>query len=305
MSKIITNWNYSQFHQYWITTTSNIFLDKPELHFFSDFRYYKFPTQTYGLGPQSTMSHPLQIDYSYLRLYQLVFREIAANLFIGMGYNLDYHWNIKVDTVIGNKLDQFVRYQQGNHSISSGVSLNILYDNRRNVINPRNGTLVNIQIRPNMRFLGSDKNWNSVSMEFRHYLKFPVSSDNILAIWSYNEITISGTPPYLDLPSIGWDDYSATGRGYAIGRYTGRDLIYIESEYRFSLTKNGLLGAVIFGNAESIPESPSSDLGPLIPGGGFGLRIKVNKFSDTNLCIDYGFGVRGSRGFFLNLGEVF
>jgi hypothetical protein len=142
-------------------------------------------------------------------------------------------------------------------------------------------------------------------IDIRHYVKLPVSSHNILAFWSYNVITLSGTPPYLDLPSIGWDNYSTTGRGYAPGRYTGRNLIYFESEYRFSITGNGLLGGVIFGNAQSIPNSISDNIRPIIPGAGFGLRIKINKYSGTNLAIDYGFGIRGSHGFFFNMGEVF
>jgi hypothetical protein len=65
------------------------------------------------------------------------------------------------------------------------------------------------------------------------------------------------------------------------------------------------LGGVIFGNAQSIPNSISDNIRPIIPGVGFGLRIKINKFSGTNLAIDYGFGIRGSHGFFFNMGEVF
>jgi outer membrane protein assembly factor BamA len=303
-SRILINNNYSQYHQYWVTALSNIFLEQQKLHLFGDTRYYKFPTQTYGLGPNSSIYDPLQIDYSYLRFYQVVFREIASNLFVGMGYNLDNHWNIEVDSVQGRELDQFVKYQKGTHTTSSGISLNILYDSRKNEVNPRNGTYANVQFRPNMIFLGSDQNWQSLLIDFRHYIKFPGASNNILALWSYNDITISGTPPYLDMPSIGWDDYSTTGRGYAAGRYTGRNLIYLESEYRFSLTRNGLLGGVIFGNAESISKSVFDKL-HLIPAGGFGLRIKINKHSDTNLAVDYGFGVEGSHGFFFNMGEVF
>ena len=41
------------------------------------------------------------------------------------------------------------------------------------------------------------------------------------------------------------------------------------------------------------------------PGVGAGLRLKFNKFSKTNICIDYAFGLNGSKGLFLNLGEVF
>jgi len=286
ISRVLINGNYSLRHQYWFTAISNIFLEKRKLHLSGDTRYYKFPTQTYGLGSESKLTDPLHIDYSYLRFYQVAFREIASNLFIGLGYNLDCHWNIEVDSVQGIELNQFVKYQKGTRSISSGVSLNIQYDNRKNAVNPRNGTYANVQFRPDMTVLGSDKNWQSVLIDIRHYFKFPVSSRNILAFWSYNEITVSGKPPYLDMPSIGWDNYSATGRGYAPGRYTGRNLIYLESEYRFSLTEDGLLGGVIFGNAESVSESITDNIHPIIPGGGFGLRIKINKYSNINFSID-------------------
>jgi outer membrane protein assembly factor BamA len=305
ISRVMLNGYYSQYHQYWFTAFNNIFLEKQKLRLLGDTRYYKFPTQTYGLGTQSPISNPLQIDYSYLRFYQVVFRETASNLFAGIGYNLDYHWNIKVDSTNGNEFDQFARYQQGPRSISSGISLNFMYDSRKNVINPRNGTYANVQLRPNMTFLGSDNNWLSLLIDIRHYIKVPASSRNILAFWSYNEITLSGTPPYLDMPSIGWDDYSNTGRGYSPGRYTGRNLIYLESEYRFSLTKNGFLGGVIFVNAESVSGSSQDKTHYIIPAGGLGLRIKISKYSDTNLSVDYGFGIRGSRGFFFNMGEVF
>ncbi|MGD0582658.1 MAG: hypothetical protein ABR974_06895 [Bacteroidales bacterium] len=305
LSRIQINGNFSQYHQYWFTGLSNIFFEDHKIHLFGDTRYYKFPTQTYGLGPVSSMHDPLQIDYSYLRFYQVLFREVASNLFAGIGYNLDYHWNIEVDTIKGIKMDQFLKYQTGSQSVSSGISLNLLYDNRKNSVNPRNGTYVNLQFRPNMTFLSSNQNWQSMLIEIRHYFRLPSSSSNVLALWSYNDITLSGNPPYLDLPSTGWDDYSNTGRGYAPGRYTGRVLIYFESEYRFSLTGNGLLGAVVFSNLESIPGKTPDELTPLIPGGGFGLRIKMNKRSNINLCIDYGFGIEGSRGFIFNMGEVF
>jgi hypothetical protein len=304
-SRIMLNGYYSQYHQYWFTAFSNIFLEKQRLHLVGDTRCYKFPTQTYGLGTQTPSSNPLQIDYSYLRFYQVAFREIASNLFIGVGINLDYHWNIKIDTVDGEALDQFVKYQNGTRSVSSGVSFNFLYDSRKNVVNPKNGTYANIQFRPNMTFLGSDNNWQSLLIDVRRYIKLPASSNNILALWSYNDITISGNPPYLDMPSIGWDDYSNTGRGYSAGRYTGRNLIYFESEYRFSLTKNGFLGGVIFVNAESVSENTTAMTHSIAPAGGMGLRIKISKYSDTNLSVDYGFGIRGSHGIIFNMGEVF
>jgi hypothetical protein len=82
-------------------------------------------------------------------------------------------------------------------------------------------------------------------------------------------------------------------------------MLYIEGEYRFGLTKNGLLGGVIFANTESFSEQGNDQFARIYAGYGAGLRIKFNKFSKTNLVFDYAFGTDGSRGLFLNLGEVF
>jgi hypothetical protein len=62
---------------------------------------------------------------------------------------------------------------------------------------------------------------------------------------------------------------------------------------------------VIFSHAKTVFQKFCDGTAKLLPGGGFGLRIKINKKSNANLALDYGFGVEGSRGFFLNLGEVF
>jgi len=43
-----------------------------------------------------------------------------------------------------------------------------------------NGTYANIQVRPKLIFLGSNKNWQSVLIDIRHYMNLPVSSHNIL-----------------------------------------------------------------------------------------------------------------------------
>lgn len=303
-SNLLVNGYYSEYHQYWFTANSNIFFEKQKIHLFGDMRYYNFPTQTFGYGTGSKLSDELDIKYSYLRICQIIYREIVPNAFVGIGYNLDYHWNLKIDSVPGKALKDLEKYQKSTHSISSGLSLNLLFDSRKNSVNPNGGYYASIQYRPNLTLLGSDSNWQSLLVDLRTYVKFPASSRNILAFWSYNNLTLNGTPPYLDIPSIGWDAYSNTGRGYVPGRYVGLKLNYLESEYRFAITRNGLLGGVVFGNVEKVYKK-WTDFHTIIPGEGVGIRIKLNKYSSTNLAIDYGFGVGGSHGLFFNLGEVF
>ena len=125
-----------------------------------------------------------------------------------------------------------------------------------------------------------------------------------LAFWGLAWLTM-GDPPYLDLPAIGWDYNNRSGRGYAQGRIRARDLVYGEAEYRVELSRNGLFGAVAFLNLTSSSDAASGALQTPDPGGGVGLRIKLNKHSDTNIGIDFGFGVEGSNGVFFGTGEAF
>ncbi|HCL82752.1 MAG TPA: hypothetical protein DIC22_02200, partial [Chitinophagaceae bacterium] len=176
---------------------------------------------------------------------------------------------------------------------------------RRNPINPEKGVYANILFQPKFMFMGSDASWQSLLLEFRTYLKFPSESNNILALWSYNWFTLGGTPPYLLLPSTGWDEYINTGRGYIQGRFRSLNMIYQEAEYRFGISRNRLFGGVVFLNAETFSDMATGRYEVIAPGAGLGIRIMLNKFSRTNIAIDYGWGTQGSQGFSVNLGEVF
>jgi hypothetical protein len=269
-----------------------------------DWRYLKYPSYTYGLGGYSTFDNQYTIDYYAMRIHQTVFREIVKNLYGGLGYNYDYFWGIKQIDPPSRPTD-FDKYGFSSTEEASGITFNVLYDSRKNSINPQGGEFANIIYRPNVTFLGNQYTWRSLVVDLRKYVRFPEGTDNILAFWNYDWLTVSGNPPYLMLPNTGGDPYSNTGRGYIQGRYRGKNMVYAEGEYRFNISKGGLLGGVIFANAESFTEQGTNRFEVVSPGYGAGIRLKVNKFSRTNIALDYGFGSNGSGGFFVNLGEVF
>jgi hypothetical protein len=70
--------------------------------------------------------------------------------------------------------------------------------------------------------------------------------------------------------------YAYSGRGYVEGRFRGNDMLYLESEYRFGITRNGLIGGVLFVNGQSFSAYNSSTFKRVAPGYGTGLRLKVN-----------------------------
>ncbi|MGI4871710.1 MAG: BamA/TamA family outer membrane protein [Janthinobacterium lividum] len=320
VSTVVGAAEYTLNHQLIFTTASSLWTANNTWNLVGDWRVMRYPQSTYGLGMRAAVINEdavVSMDYKYLRFYQTAYRRLAAAWYGGLGYQLDYHWDI-VSRNTRREVTNISHYTEGvsGNSVSSGPVFSLLHDNRPNAINPQGGYYLNLQYRPNMEALGSDNNFQTLLLEGRFYLHPIPNSSNILALWSYNVFTLHGTPPFLDLPATGWDTYGNTGRGFIQGRFRGKNLLYGEAEYRFGITRNRLLGGVVFANAQSVTELNTEvvkrktvltdgNFEKIVPAVGAGLRLNLNKASRTNLAIDYGFGFDGSRGLSLNLGEVF
>jgi len=304
-STIAGSISYSQKSQVIAPLQAVLYFNNNQTILVSDWRYLKYPTYTYGLGMSTSPQDSTLLNYQYIKFHTSLLFQIRPHLFIGAGYSLDYFWNIRqVYTKPGSETD-FEKYGAATTSVSSGISFNLLRDTRDNPINAYHGSYANVLLIPRLQFLGSNTDWTSLLLEYRTYLHFPRYSNNILAFWSYNWFTLMGDPPYLMLPSTGWDKTFNTGRGYIQGRFRSNNMVDAEAEYRIQLTRNGLFGMVLFTNFESFSNIDTWKFTSIAPAGGLGVRIKLNKYSRTNIAIDYGWGRQGSHGFFVNLGEVF
>jgi hypothetical protein len=292
------------------TKSQILFLNKAEIwmpdnqyHFVTDIKLEKFPTTTYGIGTLTTNADADNIDYYYIRLYPTAYKTVVDNFYLGIGLNYDHYFDITESGLSNGMESGFKQYGEPSASTSVGANIAALYDDRKNQLNPLGGAFANVIYRQNFTFLGSNSQWGSLLIDLRKYFRVDPSSNNVLAFWAMGWFASGGTP-YLNLPSTGQDMYGNTGRGYVEGRFRGNDMLYLESEYRFGITKNGLVGGVVFINGETFSEVHSSTFKNIEPGYGGGIRLKVNKHSDTNVCIDYGIG-NGSSGVFVNLAEVF
>jgi hypothetical protein len=305
ISTIVVNIAYTQTRQIIIPILSNIWTEGNQYKFVGDYRYLKYPQSTYGLGSSSNILNRDRMDYSLARFNETVFRHISGDFFAGIGYAFDDHFDIEEKGLKNGTISDYEKYGGSTTTISSGITLNSLFDNRDNSINPSKGFYGALQYRDNKPFLGSTSRWQSLIIDLRKYCRFPASSNNVIAFWSYDWLVLGGEPPYLDLPSNTWDPFSGTGRGYIQGRFRGAQMVYLETEYRFGLTRNGLLGGVVFVNAQSFSAAQGTNLQGIQPAFGPGIRLKLNKVTKTNIAIDYGIGRQGSRGLFINVGEVF
>lgn len=305
VSTIVASTSYTQNKQFTIPVQTSIWTKYNKFNFVGDYRYYKYPQSTFGLGSSSNIKNEDPMDYSFIRFYETALRHISGNFYAGLGYMLDSHFDISDKGNINSKPSDYAAYGKNSRAIASGFTVSGLYDSRDNAINPSKGGYASLQFRTSLTGLGSTTNWQSLVVDLRKYYKFPEGSDNTIAFWNYDWLILSGNPSYLDLPSISWDANSATGRGYIQGRFRGAQMVYFETEYRYRITANGLLGGVVFANAESFSAAQGTRLQAIQPAFGPGIRLKLNKVSKTNIAIDYGFGSQDSRGLFIDVGEAF
>jgi hypothetical protein len=305
ISTIVASASYTEKKQFIMPIQTSFWTADNNYNFSGSYSYFKYPQSTYGLGSSAKMSDEDPMDYSLVQLYETVLRHIDGNFYAGIGYDFDDHWDISQNGNYNGKVSDYTLYGTSTRSIASGPTIDGLFDSRDNAINPSKGAYAGLQWRNSDKFLGGSSGWESVIVDVRKYFKFPDGSDNVLALWSYDWLIISGKTPYLDLPATAWDANFATGRGYIQGRFRGSQMVYFESEYRYHITADGVLGGTIFANAESFSAQQGTRLQAIQPGYGPGLRVKLNKVSDTNISINYGFGSEDSRGLFISVGEAF
>lgn len=305
-SSLSVSGNWSTQGQIQLQVRGDVFSGDEDYLLKADFRYLDTDRKTWGLGPIGTQQGEYPMSFLLNRVYATVLRRTSGPVYLGLGYHFDDFGDIVDERAVAGESTPFLEYTGGTPSRTqaSGVSLNLLADTRDNLVNPASGYYLSGSFRDYVTSIGSDTNWQELWVEARVYPHAPKESSHVLAFWLYTWMTF-GPAPYLNLPSNGWDTYGRGARGYLAGRIRGANQIYVESEYRWSLTRDGLLGAVVFVNGTGTTREETNTFGRMDAGAGAGLRVKFNKNTNTNLTLDYGWGRGGSSGFFLGMTEAY
>jgi hypothetical protein len=305
-SSLSISGNYSTQKQFQLQLRGDIFSRNEDYLIKTDLRYLDTRRSTWGLGVIDKQQGEYPMSFVLGRVYATVLRRVGGPVYLGVGFHYDEFADIVDERADNGEQTPFVEYSGGAVSSTSatGLSFNLLADTRDNLVAPQTGYFINSSFRNYLASFGSDKNWQELWIEARMYPHLPTRSKNVLAFWMYSWMTF-GPTPYLNLPANGWDTYGRGARGYLAGRIRGANQIYLESEYRWALTRDGLLGAVVFVNGTTTTATDSGTFGELDPGIGTGLRVKFNKNSSANLTLDYAWGAAQSRGLFMGMSEAF
>ena len=252
------------------------------------------------------------IKYSYIRLFEKVYRKIGSKLFAGAGIGFDFHYKIDDQKLATQFSTPHKRYSVRNgfdtlKYATNGILLALQYNTREHPIRSYGGMYADMSLRFNEEWLGSTIRSTQLAFDIRKYWSLSKKNpEHVLAFWHWSTFLLGGKVPYLELPATGYDTYARSGRGYTIGRFKGPNYFYLESEYRFPITRNKLLAGVLFVNTQSASDDINKDLFDYWDMGyGAGLRILFQKKSRTTLCVDFAKGNYGSNGIFFGLNEVF
>lgn len=330
MSNLVGNFLYTTKKQWIFSSRSNIYLNENKLILIGDWRYFVTSQPTYGLGsstPNDLALNPSrgnvlwgeqQMDFRLIRFYEAALKRIAdSKFYLGIGYHLDIHSKIENFQESLPDFNPIFSHDTYNSSkgfdldnyAMSGISLNMVMENRDVAVSPYEKNFAWVQYKINPTFLGSDQSSSLLMLDYRHYINLSERRKrNLIALWGFGNFVVSGNVPYMSLPSITWDMFGRSGRGYAQGRFRGENMVYTEAEWRFPLQQNKeTFGGTVFVNAASFSSKTTNEalFNKINPGYGMGLRVMINKKNRTTIAADYGFGQKGNSGFYLNINESF
>jgi outer membrane protein assembly factor BamA len=279
-----------------------------------------------GWGELAAVEGAQNIEFDLLRVHQSVLRHVTGNVYLGAGFRLDRHSQIVDRRLDVNASPPVVTSHFGYSQLygfdpsaytASGLGLEAVSDARDSTIAPYRGWFAHLRFTGYPTWLGSTRSSTLFSAEGRLYVGLSDEDPrNLLAFWVLASGVTSGRLPYLALPASGWDARSTSGRGYVQGRFRGTAMAYAETEWRFRLSRDGLLGGTVFASAQtfarpsvSLPEYAYEEDGESLfetvrPAAGVGLRLMAVKQSRTALRLDVAAGSK-SVAFYLGAGEAF
>ena len=257
--------------------------------------YQHFPEFIYGFGNKND-GHAEKYSHQLIKLQGRLAKKIYKRYFAGLQYQMQYMWDIdaKKGGFLDSKSDSIVGAKGG---LASGLGLVFSYDSRDLSIAPSKGFLCDISTYQYSTLLGSNFRFNTYILDTRKY--FTILKTTVLAFQGYVVVS-TGEPPFRMLAMLGG---SQLMRGYYFGRYRDRDMIYLQSEYRFPVYAR--FGMTVFGGLGQVAHNVENIYwqGNHV-NYGFGVRYKFNKRQNLNMRADFGFG-EGNTGQYFTVGEAF
>ncbi len=262
-------------------------------------RAQSFPLRYYGIGMGTAPQHQALVDANQVVIKERLLRKVAKNLFFGL--EADFQRFSRVEFNPGPAVDQLELPLGYEGSTNFGLGLGLLYDNRHNVLNVRDGFFTELAALNYLPAL-STFSFSTVISDtriFRTIARNTVLAGQLLGQFNFGEV------PFNQLALMGGESMM---RGYYLGRFRDRNQIAAQTEIRFLPLPLGFskrIGAAAFAGAGQVFNDFGRVTGKdLVWSAGGGLRFLLFPKKDIYTRFDIAFTSEGT-GYYLFIGEAF
>ncbi len=260
-------------------------------------RLQRFPLLYYGIGPESPKENPSVVQADYQLARERILKKVSPDFFVGL--ELDYQRlyraefeNPPADLPIGH---------EGSRNV--GLGLGLVYDNRHNVLNERDGFFAELAWLNYHPGWGSDYRFQGLFFESRIFVPVDAKKQQVFAAHAVGIFLQGDEIPFNQLALLGGDQIM---RGYYTGRFRDRQYMAVQAEYRFlPFPFHKRLGGTVFMAGGLVgPGWDQLQLSQLRPAGGLGLRYLIFPKKDIFIRVDLGITPEGT-GLYIYTGEAF
>lgn len=294
----ITAFSFFTFEQqYGLWMDHALYSDKSKWFFLGRVRLQQFPLLYYGIGPNTAGEELAQIDAGSISIRERVLRKVKGGLYVGLETDFQHLSNVSIERISEEPFNDPPGLFKYNNV---GVGLGIVYDNRHNVLNVREGFFGEGGFLRYGDFLGSDFTFTSYFFDARYYKS---TTENQVWASQFYLTHVDGLAPFNQLSLMGGETLM---RGYYLGRYRDNALIAAQTEYRFlPFPFSKRWGAATFLGVGTVDESPGKiDFSNLKMSGGAGVRFLIFRNKDIFTRFDVAFSEDGP-GYYFFIGEAF
>lgn len=262
-------------------------------------RFQSFPLLYYGIGPDTPPEYLARVDANLIQIKERILRKLYKSLYLGLEVDFQRLSSVNFVTETTEPIEKPLG---GEGSANLGFGLGLLYDNRHNVLNVRNGFFSELAFLRYDNAWGSNYSFTTLLSDTRIYR--PLNKRDVLASQLLGQFN-SGKIPFNQLALMGGESIM---RGYYLGRFRDNNQLAAQVEYRFlplpfHFTKRW--GATLFGGIGSVfNDFNQFSAKNLAWSAGSGLRFLLFPKKDVFTRLDVAFTKEGT-GLYIFIGEAF
>lgn len=298
LSEINTFSFYTAEKQYGLWLDHAIYGDGEKWFFLGKGKFQYFPMKYYGIGIGAPEQGYAVVDNSNLQLRERVLRKIKRNFYVGAEFDFQRMYDVSF-----TKNDPLnYTYPRGYQGTSNmGLGMGLVYDNRKNVMNVREGLFAELAYLNYSSSLGSTNSFRSTQFDIRYFRK-GINPKDVLALQG-SAMLNNGDVPFNQMAMMGGESMM---RGYYLGRFRDKNMVAAQAEYRFlpfAFSKRWGTAAFLSG-ATVAPTTDKIVSSQFKMAGGVGARYLVFKSKDIFVRFDIAF-TREGKGYYFFIGEAF